>query len=220
MTRPAGLRRFAALAEPGSKARRGPGTEPESDREPATERCGMCDEPVGERHGHVVDRHNQQLVCTCRGCYLLFTGEWNGGRFRAVPDRYLTDPQHPITAALWEQLQVPVGMAFFIKGMAGREVAAFYPSPAGATECLLDLAAWNRLAAELPLLTAAEPEIEAILVRRTEDGVQCCLVPVDACYELVGAMRLDWHGFDGGAEARAHIEAFFTTVAERSRELA
>jgi hypothetical protein len=195
-----------------------------AERVPAAERCGICDADIEDRHGHVVDRHNQQLVCTCRACYLLFTGEWNGGRFRAVPERYLTDSRHPLTAAAWEQLQVPVGMAFFIRGMAGREVAAFYPSPAGATECMLDLAAWNRLVEELPLFAAVEPEIEAILVRRTEgghgDGVRAYLVPVDACYELVGSMRMNWHGFDGGAEAKAQIDEFFDSVARQTRELA
>lgn len=180
----------------------------------------MCDAPVDERHGHVVDRHDHRLVCTCRACYLLFTGEWNGGRFRAVPERYLFDPRHPITAAAWEQLQVPVGIAFFIRGMAGQEVVAFYPSPAGATECLLDLAAWNRLVTDVPLLAAAEPEVEAILVRRDDDGVQGYLVPVDVCYELVGAMRLNWRGFDGGAEAKASIGAFFDKIALQARELA
>ena len=28
------------------------------------------------------------------------------------------------------------------------------------------------------------------------------LVPIDRCYELVGALRLTWRGFDGGQEAR------------------
>ncbi|MGR6999260.1 DUF5947 family protein [Yinghuangia aomiensis] len=28
-------------------------------------------------------------------------------------------------------------------------------------------------------------------------------MPVDACYELVGRMRLHWHGFDGGSVARS-----------------
>jgi hypothetical protein len=170
------MRRF--LTESAAE-RSAPERESAAGRDPEFERCGMCDAPVEEQHRHVVDRHEQRLVCVCRACYLLFTGEWNGGRFRAVPDRFLTDARHPITAAVWEQLQVPVGMAFFIRGMAGREVAAFYPSPAGATECLLDLAAWNRLVDEVPLLAAAEPEIEAILVRRTDDAVQCYLVPVD-----------------------------------------
>jgi hypothetical protein len=216
-----GLRRFVAdpagsrVPTPPSSAR--PAEQPAAGREPALERCEMCDTPVEERHGHVVDRESHQLLCTCRACYLLFTGEWTGGRFRAVPERRLTDPRHRLTGADWEQLQVPVGMAFFIRGMADRAVAAFYPSPAGATECLLDLDAWDRLAERNPLLAAAEPEVEAILIRRTDSGIDCYLVPVDSCYELVGAMRQRWRGFDGGAEAKAYIDGFFTSVAQQAR---
>lgn len=214
--RPTGLRRFV-----GAEARE----VPQEITTQVTERCGLCDTPVeDDHHRHIVDRRDHRLVCACQACYLLFTGEWNGGRYKAVPQRYLSDPLHPITAAAWESLQVPVGMAFFIRGMAGQQVAAFYPSPAGATECLLDLTAWNRLAEDLPLLSAAEPEVEAILVRRTGgragDAVQGYLVPVDVCYELVGAMRTNWRGFDGGAEAKELIDAFFDTVAQRARALA
>ena len=36
----------------------------------------------------------------------------------------------------------------------------------------------------------AEADVEAILVNRTDDGVECFLVPIDACYELAGRMRL------------------------------
>ena len=35
------------------------------------------------------------------------------------------------------------------------------------------------------------------------------LVPIDACYELVGLLRQVWRGFDGGQEARARIETWF-----------
>ena len=36
-------------------------------------------------------------------------------------------------------------------------------------------------------------------------------MPIDACYELAGRMRLQWRGFDGGAEARASIADFLNT---------
>ncbi len=42
-------------------------------------------------------------------------------------------------------------------------------------------------------------------------------MPVDVCYELVGRMRLHWQGFDGGAEARADLAAFFDRVRARAR---
>src|SRR5262249_35350582 len=134
----------------------------------AAEKCEMCGTPVGKRHGHVVDVEHRSLMCTCRPCYLLFTGDSPTGRFRAVPDRYLHDPARPVTAAQWASLGIPVGAAFVLRGERG--VAACYPSPAGATECLLDLGAWAELAATHPLLSAAVPEVEAILIRSGADG--------------------------------------------------
>ena len=51
------------------------------------ERCEMCREVLGERHGHVVDLEKRSLSCTCRACYLLFTHDGAaGGRYRAVPE--------------------------------------------------------------------------------------------------------------------------------------
>ena len=42
-------------------------------------------------------------------------------------------------------------------------------------------------------------------------------MPIDACYELVGHVRLHWKGFDGGQEAWAAIEGFFARLQERAR---
>jgi Family of unknown function (DUF5947) len=176
------------------------------------ERCELCGNPAGERHGHVVDTENRALMCACRPCFLLFTRpDAGGGRFRAVPERRHHDPAHPLTRAEWEGLGIPVGSAFFLRSDIG--TTAFYPSPAGATECLLDLDAWAELVTTHPLLAAAEPEVEAVLVRAEKDTeVECFLVPVDACYQLVGTVRMYWQGFDGGAEANAEIDEFFANV--------
>jgi Family of unknown function (DUF5947) len=185
-----GLRRFV-----------GPASTP-TPRPVTEERCEMCGAVAGPVHGHVVDTENRSLQCVCRPCYLLFTHD--SGRFRAVPERYLTGT--PLAAAEWESLGIPVGSAFFLRGEHG--TSAFYPSPAGATECLLNLDAWTELTATHPLLAAATPEVEAILVR---DG-EVFLVPVDACYELVGLVRTHWKGFDGGAEAHQRIDEFFAGI--------
>lgn len=183
----------------------GGGPDPGMQPQPAQEKCEMCGVPLAAGHGHVVDIENRALMCACRPCYLLFTGR-GARRFRAVPDRYLEDRDHPLTRAEWDRLGIPVGAAFFLRSDSG--VAGFYPSPAGATECLLDLDVWGELAKAHPLLADAEPEVEAILIRCTDDEVQCYLVPIDACYELVGIVRMHWKGFDGG-EAKDRIEEFF-----------
>ena len=52
--------------------------------------------------------------------------------------------------------------------------------------------------------------------RRPEGGFACHLVPIDACYELVGLVRLHWKGFDGGEEAWKAIEGFFAELRRRS----
>jgi hypothetical protein len=205
-------------------------TEPEArtaevSASPEIERCDLCDTELDDRHGHVADLENRSILCTCRACYLLFTREAAGGlRYRAVPDRYLHDPGRPITAAEWEQLQIPVAAAFFLRSTSADSVdgtlGAFYPGPAGATECLLDLDAWARLEAEHPLLAEARSDVEAIVIRRDAGHEDCYLVPIDACYELVGRIRLHWRGFDGGSEAHASIDAFFDGLRARSRPLA
>jgi hypothetical protein len=182
------------------------------------EACEMCAAPVPAEHGHVADLEHATLLCVCRACYLLFTQPQAGrGRYRTVPDRYLADPARRLSVADWDALEIPVGLAFFLRGSLREEVAGFYPSPAGATECRLDLQAWRQLAAAHPLLGAAAPDVEAVLISRTDSGVECFLVPIDACYELAGRMRSHWRGFDGGSEARASIAEFLDTVRSRAR---
>jgi Family of unknown function (DUF5947) len=163
-------------------------------------------------------------MCACRPCFLLFThGNTAGGRYRAVPQRYLHAPDNPLTRAEWERVGIPVGSAFFLRSEASG-LTAFYPSPAGATQCLLNLDAWAELSVRHPLLAAAESDVEAILIRSsrddshgvTADVVECYLVPIDACYQLVGTVRLHWKGFDGG-EARERIDEFFDEIRERAQ---
>jgi hypothetical protein len=177
---------------------------------------------------HVVER---SLKCACRPCALLFRdrpGEASAGAFsgfRTIPERYLRDPDFVLTDQQWDALQIPVGMAFFLRsGSAESSVLACYPSPAGATESELDLAAWSHGVGAGRLAALLEPDVEALLVRRgageeAAAETRCVLVPVDACYRLVGLVRRHWRGFDGGAEAWAHIDAFFDAITARSREV-
>ncbi len=61
-----------------------------------------------------------------------------------------------------------------------------------------------------PLLQELTPDVEAVLLRRVDDGFECYLVPIDACYELVGLVRQYWEGFAGGEEVWQRIDDFFT----------
>jgi hypothetical protein len=183
----------------------------------ATERCELCREVLTDRHGHLADTDKRSLACACRACYLLFTQEGaGGGRYRAVPERIGHDPSRPLSDADWNELQIPVAMAFFFYNSAIGRVVAGYPSPAGPTECELDLEAWDRIAASRPLLREMAPDVEAILVNRTELGNEVFLIPIDMCYSLVGELRMCWTGFDGGAEVRAALATFMTGLRHRA----
>jgi Family of unknown function (DUF5947) len=179
----------------------------------------MCATVIGEQHQHVVDLAGRGLMCTCRPCYLLFTAEAAELRYRAVPDRYLSFPDTVLDARQWDELEIPVGLAFFFVNSVLDRTVAFYPGPAGATESELPLGAWERVLDAHPVLRTLAPDVEALIVRMPDRaaGGECFLVPIDRCYELVGALRMVWRGFDGGQEARALIGAFFADVAAHSR---
>jgi hypothetical protein len=180
----------------------------------------MCGVAVAEEHQHVVNVEQRSLLCTCRPCYLLFTARRAELKFRAVPDRYLTFPDFDLGPAQWDELEIPVGLAFFFQNSGMGRTVAFYPGPAGATESELPLAAWDAVLAANPRLATLEPDVEALLVRaldRDRARFDCFLIPVDRCYELVGQLRQVWRGFDGGGEARQRIEQFFADVTRRSR---
>ncbi|AOS95029.1 hypothetical protein AN480_28830 (plasmid) [Mycobacterium intracellulare subsp. chimaera] len=184
---------------------------------PARQRCEMCSESIADAHQHVVNVAGRQLMCVCRGCYLLFTDSQAELRYRAVPDRYLAFPSFALDRPAWEALQIPVGLAFFFRNSALDRTVAFYPGPAGATESELDLDAWGAIRAADPRVDLLAEDVEALLVRVPDDGPpDCYLVPIDACYEFVGGLRQLWRGFDGGQEAREFIDTFFTTLAARS----
>jgi hypothetical protein len=158
-------------------------------------------------------------MCTCRPCYLLFTDRDAQLRYRAVPDRYLSFPGFALAARQWDELEIPVGLAFFLPNSALARTVAFYPGPAGATESELPLGAWDAIVAANPALALIAPDVEALLVRMPDGrGTAAAhLVPIDRCYELVGALRRSWRGFDGGQEARALLDGFFTDLSARSR---
>lgn len=192
----AGLRRFTGAAA-----------------QPAAERCALCGATVPEQHRHLVDPEQRTLECACTACAMLFDRPGvAAGRLRAVPRRYLTDRDHAVDSAAWDRLQIPVGVVFLFQDTALERLVAFYPSPAGATQSELDPADLAAVGQCTRLAALLEPDVEALLVRRTSSGHECYLVPIDVCYELVGRMRLHWHGFDGGATARGELEEFFARV--------
>jgi hypothetical protein len=185
---------------------------------PQVERCEFCAVDIGERHGHVADVGQHRLLCVCRPCYLLFAPQGSGGgRYRGVGEEVRRVDDLDVSETQWEALRIPVDLAFFFRQSGVDQLLAFYPGPGGATESLLDLAAWDDLADANPVLTTAEDDVEAVLLRRHAGGFSCYLVPIDRCYELVGVVRSTWTGLGGGPEVWARIEAWFTDLDGRGR---
>lgn len=186
--------------------------------------CEMCGESVAQAHSHVASLGERRILCTCRACYLLFTQQGAGARrLRAVPERVRQASDFAFTQAQWDELAIPVDLVFLFQQsslddpQAPLQVVACYPSPAGATESELDLAAWADLAAANPILADVEADVEAVLVRRHGDGEFTCLVvPIDACYQLVGLVRQYWSGFQGGEQVWQHIDEFFEQLQARA----
>lgn len=182
------------------------------------ERCDLCAREIGENHSHLVDLKDRRLMCACRPCYLVFQPKGAAqGRYKTVPERYVWLQDLSLSDATWDQFQIPIGLAFFFHNSTEGKTMAFYPGPAGAMESLLPLDAWSELTAMRPELASMENDVEAFLLRRERnEPEQYFVVPIDRCYELVGSIKLTWKGFDGGDEARAKIEAFFTDVRTRA----
>lgn len=181
----------------------------------AVERCEMCSVELQGDHEHLVDLESRQMACACQPCAILFSGKANP-RYRRVPRdvRYLAD--FHLTDVQWESLLLPIGLAFFFRSTPAGKVIALYPSPAGATESLLDLQSWDEIVRENPVLEEMEPDTEALLVNRVRGASDHFLVPIDECYRLVGLIRTHWHGLSGGSEMWEVIERFFAELKEKS----
>jgi hypothetical protein len=72
------------------------------------------------------------------------------------------------------------------------------------------------MASSNPALQTLEPDVEALLVRRSADIFDSYIVPIDTCYELAGRIRRHWRGFHGGDEAWREIDGFFEQLSARA----
>jgi Family of unknown function (DUF5947) len=189
---------------------------------PPEEVCELCSEIIDREHRHLVDLRSRTLLCACRGCFLLFESQGAGGdHFRSVPERYIAFRDFDLSPPQWDSLQIPVSVAFFFLNSELERIVAFYPGPAGATESELPLETWTNLFEANPQLATMQPDVEAFLVRaaidRSDRAAECYIVPIDACYELVGHLRTLWRGFDGGTEANRKLDEFFDDLRARAQ---
>ena len=172
--------------------------------------CELCGAAVAPEHRHLLDLEKRDLLCTCKACSLLFDGAAaGGGHYKLVPTRRVSLDELVLDDLTWEQLSIPVDMAFFFRNSREGRVMAYYPSPAGPTESLLGLEAWNELEAANPALAEMADDVEALLVNRANGERRQWIVPIEDCYALVGLIRTRWRGFGGGTEVWEEIDRFF-----------
>lgn len=178
--------------------------------ETALERCELCGTPIGPEHRHLLELPRRELRCTCRACSLLFDRPAaGGGHYKIVPERRVRLDGFALDDVMWEELRLPVDLAFFFRNGDQERVQAFYPGPMGATESLLRLEAWEALERANPILATLADDVEALLVNRALGAREHFLVPIDDCFRLVGIIRTQWRGFTGGREVWQEINAFF-----------
>jgi len=180
----------------------------------SAQRCDFCGVEIDSSHGHLFDRPKRSLVCVCRSCYRLFTNDGAGGaHFRAVPQRYMLVPDAAHAVALWDALQIPIGLSvLFTDGRTGLTTVQ-YPRPVDATEAALPLDLWRDVERAVPALATMVHDVEALLVRRTETAIDAAVVPIDAWYELLGRIR-EVCREPKGADENREIDAFFSRVGE------
>jgi hypothetical protein len=187
----------------------------------ADEHCELCNAPIPSTHRHLLELSSRELVCACRPCSLLFDrGGAGNGRYKLLPERRLRLDDFVMSDIAWEELRVPVDMAFFFRSSAEGRVVAYYPGPMGPTESQLELTAWEDLEAANPVLEGLEEDVEALLVNRSRGARRHWLVPLDDCYALVGVIRTRWRGLTGGSEVWQEIDRFFEELDRRARSAA
>jgi hypothetical protein len=91
-----------------------------------------------------------------------------------------------------------------------------YPSPAGATECELELSAWEDLCAANPVLESLDEDVEGLIVNRMGERHQFAIAPIDECYRLVGTIKAGWEGISGGGAVERIVPGFFAELQRRA----
>lgn len=180
-----------------------------SRRAQSVQRCGLCAAAVAPAHRHVLDVLDSGVLCACSACVLLFDrAAAGGGHYLLIPRR-----RTRLAAVEVDALNVPVGLAFFVRQADG-VVLAHYPSPLGTTQSPVDGQAWRIVERASPALAALQPRVEAYLVRTSDrpDRGEHWIVPVDDCYRLVAVIRQHWTGMAGGSAVWKEIARFFADL--------
>lgn len=178
---------------------------------PSVEVCELCGAELAESHPHLLELDTRQISCGCEACAILFADQ-SAKKFRRIPRRIRFLANFQLTDEQWNQLYLPINLAFFFDSTKENKTIALYPSPAGATESLLSLDSWREIIAANPILGKMESDVEALLINRVGDKREYFIAPVDECFKLVGTIRAKWRGLSGGAEVWQEIDKFFNEL--------
>jgi hypothetical protein len=170
--------------------------------------CDLCASQVASVHRHLIDIATRRIICACPRCALRFEGV-SGGRLRLIPREARALPNFCLTDAQWEEMALPIDLAFIFHNSASGKLTAVYPSPGGPLESLLPLATWHQVLKQNGGYGLIEPDVEAILVNRLGLSREYFIAPIDLCYTFVGLVRLHWRGLSGGESLWREIEVFF-----------
>lgn len=182
--------------------------------EAPVERCELCGTALDAEHPHLLEWQTRRIACACQACAILFCGQ-EGGRYLRIPRRVRRLDDFAFSDLEWEEMMLPIGLAFFLRNETGRTVA-MYPSPGGVVESLIALDNWNERVSGHPALRAMEPEVEALLVNRIGPEPAYFLVPIDECYRLAGVMRKNWRGLSGGPNVWGAVAGFFEELRNKA----
>ena len=187
----------------------------------------MCAEPIADEHQHVVNVAARQLMCTCRGCYLLFSDPHAKLRYRAVPGpvpdvlRLHAGPSGLGGAADSRRAGVllPQLRAWTRPSPSTRDRRA-PPSPswtstpgapsrrrppAGACSPTTSRRCWCGFPTASTPIPNSTPRPSAIWC------------PSTPATNSSGRLRMLWRGFDGGQEVREFVDEFFDRIKARSK---
>jgi len=168
----------------------------------AAERCDGCGAALPNVHAHQFEPGRRQVRCACAQCAAT-EGTWI-----EIPRTVRSIAGFQITDWQWEEMAIPISLAFFSYCSPAQRVLVFYPGPAGAAQSTMYSGSW-----ELPSM---RQDVEALLANRVGSVCEYFVVPIDECYRLVGLIRIHWRGLSGGALVWGEIARFFDDLRSRA----
>lgn len=181
---------------------------------PQVEHCELCGLALEPAHPHLLDRARRAVVCACSACAILFADRQDA-KFLRIPVDVRVVPDLALDDMQWEELSIPISLAFFLRGPDGA-IKAMYPSPAGPVESSVPLDSLPEFLAANAAVAGMAPQVEALLVSRVKGEEAALLVPIDECFRLTGLIRKKWRGLSGGTEVWIAIREFFAALRTRA----